>query len=125
MNSIDDRIRQSMSSDDRALLARLDADDTLYRDVIATFSGRMRWLNITGWIAGFVLFGVALLCAWQFVHQDDARTMMLWGAGTALAAAGLALIKVWFWMEIQRGAIVRELKRIQLQVANLEKTLAK
>ena len=125
MSSIDDRIRQSLSSDDRALLAQLDADDTLYRDVMATFHGRMRWLNIAGWIAGFALFGVALFCGWQFVAQTEPRTMMLWGAGTALAVAGLVLIKLWFWMELQKSAIVRELKRVELQVANLAKAVVK
>ena len=29
------------------------------------------------------------------------------------------MIKVWFWMEIQKNAIVREIKRVELQVANL------
>jgi uncharacterized membrane protein len=114
-----------MSSDDRALLAKLDADDTLYRDVITTFHGRMRWLNIGASIVGFALFAIALFCAWRFVTQGDLRAMMLWGAGTALAVAGLALIKIWFWMEIQKNAIVRELKRVELQVANLAKAMAK
>ena len=123
MSNIDDRIRQSMSSDDRTLLAQLDADDTLYRDVIATFHGRMRWLNIGGWIAGFALFGVAVLCAWRFVTEGDPRAMLMSGAGAGLAVAGLALIKVWFWMEIQKNAIVRELKRVELQVANLAKVV--
>src|SRR4051794_6594581 len=124
MSSIDDRIRQSMSSDDQALLARIDADDTIYREVIATFQGRMRWLNIGASIVGFTLFGVALFCAWRFITQTDPRSMILWGAGTGLAAAGLSMIKIWFWMEIQKNAIVRELKRVELQVANLAKALA-
>lgn len=37
-----------------------DVDDTLYRDVIATFQGRMRWMNIFSSIVGFALFGVAI-----------------------------------------------------------------
>jgi hypothetical protein len=125
MSSIDDRIRQSMSSDDQALLARIDADDTIYREVIATFQGRLRWLNIGASIVGFTLFGVALFCAWRFIAQTDPRSMILWGAGTGLAVAGLSMIKIWFWMEIQKNAIVRELKRVELQVANLAKALAK
>jgi hypothetical protein len=123
MSNLDERIRESLSSDDRTLLARLDADDTLYRDVVATFQGRMRWLNALGWIVGFVLFGVALLCAWQFWIQPDTRSMLLWGGGAALAISGVALIKVWFWMEIQKNAIVREIKRVELQLANLSAVL--
>jgi hypothetical protein len=36
-----------------------------------------------------------------------------------VAVAGLALVKVWFWMELQKNAIVREVKRLELQVASL------
>jgi hypothetical protein len=40
-------------------------------------------------------------------------------AASALAFAGLALIKVWFWLELQKNAIVREVKRLEVQVASL------
>ena len=79
------------SSDDRTLLAQLDADDTLYRDVVVTFQGRMRWLNALGWIVGFLLFWVALPCAWRFWIQTDTRGMLPWGGGAGLAISGLAL----------------------------------
>lgn len=45
--------------------------------------------------------------------------MLMWGAGTALAISGLTMIKVWFWMEIQKNAIVREIKRVELQLGKL------
>ena len=45
--------------------------------------------------------------------------MLLWGAGGGLAILALALVKVWFWMELQKNAIVREVKRLELQTALL------
>jgi hypothetical protein len=119
MSNLDERIRESLSADDRDLLAQIDADDSLYRDLIATFQGRMRWMNILSSIIGFILFGVALACAWQFTMETEPRGMLMWGAGAALAISGSTMIKVWFWMEIQKNAIVREIKRVELQVANL------
>ena len=45
--------------------------------------------------------------------------MLRWGGASALGFAGLALVKVWFWMEMQKNAIMREVKRLELQVASL------
>lgn len=123
MESIDERIQKALSSEDRALLEKLDSDSSLYGDIAATFRGHMRWLNVLGWVFGFVLFAVVVYCGWQFVAQTDLRSMQLWGAGAMLSALGLGLIKLYFFMEFQKNAIICEIKRVELQVAGLAAAL--
>jgi hypothetical protein len=123
MNEVDRAIRQSLSTEDTELLGRLGADQALHRQVLDTFEGQLRWFNAAGWIAGFVLFAVAGLFGWRFWFAQQIEEMLRWGAVSALAFAGLALIKVWFWMELQKNAIVREVKRLELQVASLAERL--
>ena len=119
MTDLDRAIRESLSSEDTELFDRLAADQALHRQVVATFEGQLRWLNAAGWIAGVVLFGVAGVSAWRFVQAQEIGDMLRWGAASALGFAGLALVKVWFWMELQKNAIMREVKRLELQVASL------
>ncbi len=119
MESFDDRIQKALSSEDREFLARIDADGSLYRDVAATFRGHTRWLNALAFLFAFVLLAVGVVCGWQFVMQTDMRSMQLWGAGTLLSFLALGLIKLWFWMEMQKVAILREIKRVELQLARL------
>lgn len=119
MNDLDQAIRQSLSAEDAALLDRLGADQALHRQVLATFEGRLRWFNVAGWLAGVALFGVACVLAWRFVQAEELRDMLRWGAASALAFAGIVLIKVWFWLELQKNAVVREVKRLEVQVASL------
>ena len=123
MESIDERIKKTLSSDDQAFLAQMDADGSLYRDIAATFRGHTGMLNIFGWLVGFGLFAVVVICGWQFATQTDWRSMQLWGAGTVLAFIGLGMIKLWFWMELQKVVIVREIKRVELQLASLTAAL--
>ena len=68
---------------------------------------------------GVGLFGVACVLAWRFVQAEDLGEMLRWGAASALAFAGVALVKVWFWLELQKNAVVREVKRLEVQVASL------
>lgn len=123
MESIDERIQKALSSEDRALLARMDADSSLYGDIAATFQGRTRWLNVFGWFGGLVFFALAVVCGWQFATQTDMRSMLLWGAGTIIAFLWLGMIKLWFWMELQKVGVVREIKRVELQLASLTAAL--
>lgn len=123
MNELDRAIRQSLSAEDAELLERV--DPSLRQQVLATFEGQLRWLNGAGWIAGFVLFGVASVMTWRFIYAPTLEEMLRWGAAAALGFAGLALIKVWFWMELQKNAILREVKRLEVQVAALAAQLAR
>ena len=123
MTDLDQAIRESLSSEDTKLFDRLGVDQALHRQVLATFEGQLRWFNTAGWIAGLVLFGVASVSAWRFVQAQELGDMLRWGAASALAFAGLALIKVWFWLELQKNAIVREVKRLEVQVASLASQL--
>jgi hypothetical protein len=119
MESIDERIQKALSSEDQAFLARMDADDSVYRDIAATFRGHTRWLNALAFVFAFVFLAIGAGCAWQFLTQSDWRSVQLWGAGTILSFLALGLIKLWFWMEMQKVAIVREVKRVELQLARL------
>jgi hypothetical protein len=123
MNELDRAIRQSLSAEDTELFDRLGADQGLHRQVLDAFEGRLRWFNAAGWIAGAVLFALACVFGWRFWFAQQLDDMLRWGAVSALAFAGIALIKVWFWMELQKNAIVREVKRLELQVASLAERL--
>lgn len=48
--------------------------------------------------------------------------MLHCGAASALAFAGLALIKVWYWLELQNDAVAREVKRLEVQVVSLRRS---
>jgi hypothetical protein len=101
----------------------LDSEGSLYDDIAGTFRGHMRWVNIMGWVAGFVMAGVAIFCSWQLFTQTDMRSMQLWGVGTTIAFLALGLIKLWFFLELHRSVLLREIKRLELQVAGLAASL--
>jgi hypothetical protein len=44
---------------------------------------------------------------------------MLWSAGALWAALAVAMLKMYFWMEMNKNVMLREMKRLELQVARL------
>ena len=75
MNDLDQAIRRSLSAEDAELLDRLGADQALHQQVLATFEGQPRWVNVAGWFAGFLLFGAASVMAWRFQQARELEEM--------------------------------------------------
>jgi hypothetical protein len=119
MTDIDDAIRGALSEEDARLLERFRADLPLPQQLMDSFRGQLAWLNVLSWIMGFVIFAVGVYCAWRFLTVSDVAAMLRWALGVIIAGMGLQLIKLFSWMEIEKNAIVREVKRLELQVARL------
>ena len=119
MTHIDEAIRQAMSADDAAALERFGSEQPLVDQILGTLGGQYRWLNLAGWIAGFAIFAIGVACGWRFLTAVELREMMVWGAAAGLSALALALIKIWFWMVLQQNQTLREVKRLELQIARL------
>jgi Family of unknown function (DUF6768) len=119
MTNLDQAIRQALSAEDAEFLARFEAEAPLHEQVLQTFRGTFGLLNALGWIAGFAFFAAFLYCAWNAYSAPALRDMLIWGAGATFAMIALGMIKLWFWMELQSNRVLREVKRLELQVARL------
>lgn len=119
MSDIDDAIRQALSADDKRALDDFAGEQPLLTHVLGAMGGPFRWLNLVGGVGGVILFAGGAYAAWRFAQAPDPRQMLLWGGVVVLAWSGLGMTKLWFWMEMHRNVTVREIKRLELQVARL------
>jgi hypothetical protein len=120
MTQIDDAIRQALSAEDARALEAFSGEQNMIQQAFATLgAGPNQLIYLGGWIGGFALFAVGVATGWQFYIADDPHAMALWGAATVMAFVGIGLIKIWFFMEMHKNQIIREVKRLELQVARL------
>lgn len=124
MNDLDKAIREGYSAEDAELMQRLAADPSMMRQVLNAFQGPFGAFNILGVFVSLILLAGGAYCVWRFVGAADVSGMLIWGGGAAVALCALSMIKIWFWMELQRNATVREIKRLELQVSRLAARLA-
>jgi len=118
MTDLDHAIRRTLSAEDQAFLDKLDKE-TPIDDIFSTFQGRYGALNVFAAIVTFALFGAVIYCAWNAFNAADVRSTLLWGFGASFAMLGVAMLKMYFWMEMHKNQILREVKRLELQVARL------
>jgi len=120
MTNIDDRIHAGLDADDRAFLASLDDSRGLFAQIGDTMGGPLGgWAKLVGVASVFVgLF--TLFAAWKLLTVDGTRELILWAAVVVSAIVMQGFIKDWFFSRMNMLAILRELKRLQVQVAMLE-----
>jgi hypothetical protein len=119
MTNLDQAIRQALSAEDAEFLARFEKDAPLHEQVLGTFTGQWALLNIFAAVLTFAMFGAFVYCVWQFFQAADVRDLIFWSTGALASALFVAILKIWFWMEMHKNQVLREVKRLELQVARL------
>lgn len=118
MTNLDQAIRDALSAEDAEFLARFEAQSPL-NEAMGAFSGKWGALNVFAAVISFAMFGAFVYCAWNAFSGADARETVLWSAGAVIAMLAVAMLKMYFWMELNKNVTLREIKRLELQVARL------
>jgi hypothetical protein len=119
MNEIDDAISKALAQEERELLDRLAAEPSMHAQAFAVMRGRHRVLVGSSIAVMVALVALAAWCAVRFFEAEEVRDLLLFATGFVLAILNVLAIKVWFWMELVKNSVVREVKRLELQVARL------
>ena len=118
MTDIDDRIRGALDADDRAFLASLDSRG-LFAQIGDTLGGPLAgWARLVAAIA-IVLALLALFAVWKLVTAQGSRELVLWATAVIVVVIAQGFTKDWLFSRMNMFAILREVKRLQVQVAML------
>lgn len=110
--NVDDTIRQAVNGDSRD-------EENIIIETLRVMRGRNAWLN---WIcAAFSLafFGIQVYAGYKLYIITDASDRVFWAVVFLFAAMAVGMLKLWLWMMVNRNAVIRELKRLELEVARL------
>lgn len=118
MQDIDDLIRKALCEEDQRWFDQLD-EQSLHEMVVASFQGKMRGFVILVYAGIFLAFVIMLLCGYEMLVVEDGRMRHLYSVGFVMAGLVIAMLKIWYWMELNRLAMTREIKRVELQLARL------
>lgn len=116
--NIDDLIRDALTKEEARFYDEL-GEQNLPEMIAGLFHGKMRWWTILSVIVQFVMFGFTIYFGIQFFKAEELREMMIWGAGGMTFFLAMSFMKLFHWLMMDKNAILREIKRLELQVATL------
>lgn len=117
MSNIDERIAGALSEDDHAFLAALDNDRGLFTQVGDVLGGPLGgWAKLI-FVVTFFLAIATFYAIWQLFTVEGTRETIMWATGVVIGFMATGFTKDWFFSRMNMIAILREVKRLQVQVA--------
>ena len=114
MKKLDDDIRKVLADED--VPYDLEREEGVFRQMAGIYRGKLRWLAIAVTIESVVFLAVLVLAAVRFFQVPDTRGQILYATIVLLMAMLLLLVKLWGWGQMNRNAIQREIKRLELRM---------
>ena len=122
IDEIDVLIREALGQDDAELLDQF-GQQSLPEMITDAFRGRRRLETAAVTVVILFFFGLSIFCAVRFIGAGEIRPMLLWGGGFLVCWSSMIGFKIVSWMDMNRNALAREIKRLELQVAQLAKSV--
>ena len=124
MMNIDEKIKAELSNKAQALDEILVDDQGLFDLVKGSFKGAMgRWMILIN----IVIIAVSAVMVWtgyQFFTSNNLEGYTFWGVCLLLSVFAQVAMKQWVWMEMSRCSLMREIKRVELELAKLSVRLS-
>lgn len=121
--SIDDKIKQALAAEDAEIFEQFADEPSLLAQGLELLQSRNRWINTMVVVVMFVFLGIGVYSLWQFILATEVKSLMSWAMSFGFSMLAVGMLKLWAWMEIEKNCTVREIKRLELQVARLAQRL--
>ncbi|MHC4192239.1 MAG: DUF6768 family protein [Planctomycetota bacterium] len=87
------------------------------------FSEKMRWVMITVWVWFFIFMVPIIISIIFFFMTDQTKYQIMFAAIFVCCCLTIGFLKVFAWVMLQRHGIKREIKRLELRIAELNETV--
>ena len=118
LEEIDELIKETLTQEEAKFYDELEEQNILEM-VGGLFQGKNKWIMYLMNIMTLVFFGLFVYCLVQFFNTDSTNELIKWSFGGLMFLLGVSMLKVFAWMQMDKNAILREMKRLELQVSSL------
>jgi len=118
MGKNDDLISAALAAEDRELLAA-HAEPGYFAQATGMFRGKLGWVIWFTYLVGLASFAVSMYAMWQTWHVEEALQAVRWGVVSLLFFQGTVIMKLFLGSHMEANRMLREVKRVELQVAML------
>lgn len=118
MTNIDDEIRAALRDEDKAFLDDIElADANPIDEIFRKMVTRWRWISWIAYIYSFLAFIGCIWSAVEFFGAESTTREILFATMFITFFITTGLLKMWTWGQMNKNALMIEIKRLQLMVA--------
>lgn len=118
MEEIDKLIKETLTKEEAEFYNSLDEQNPIEM-LGGLFRGKNAWFIIVINIVTLISFVAFIYCLVQFLKVETTNELIKWGAGGFSAILTISMLKIFVWMQMDKNAILREMKRLELQISSI------
>lgn len=97
--------------------------ETVYAWFRDCYSRRMRWVMVCVYVQYSILLVPLVYSAIAFFRTDQVRSQILYATIFLFCNLWIGFVSVFAWVMMQRPSISREIKRLELRIAELTEAI--
>jgi len=118
VNDLDRKIQQALSDEDPELFGP-GGEMAMFEMMFDTFKGRLRRWMYLAFLFVFAFVAIMFFCLWKFFTAETVDDRVFWGVLFIMTGFAQAMLKMWGFMQMDKRNVLREIKRVELQIATL------
>jgi len=115
---IDDLIKEALSEEEAKFYDEL-GEQSLMGKLGGVHKGKTGWLASIMTVMHVLIFIVFVFCTVRFLNTEVTNELIKWACAGFLCMVFMSFMKLYIWMQVDKNDILRELKRLELQVSAL------
>lgn len=113
---IDELIKEALGAEEAKFYEEL-GEQNLMEKLGQVHKGKTGWLASIMTFMHIIIFIVFVFCTVQFFNTEVTNEMIKWASAGFLCMIMMGMMKLYLWMQMDKNDILRELKRLELQVS--------
>lgn len=118
MEDIDKLIKETLSEEEAKFYEDLE-EQNVFQMLIGLFKGKNKWIIALVNAMILVFFILFIYCAVEFFKTDVTNELIIWGLGGFVCLTFVSMLKLFAFMQMDKNALLREIKRLELQISSL------
>ena len=116
--NIDELIKETLNKEEAKFYDELE-EQNLIGKLGEVYKGKMGWLAIIMNVFHLVIFGLLIYCIIRFFGTNETNELIKWASAGFLCMIVMSMLKLYIWMQMDKNDMLREMKKLELQVATL------
>jgi len=83
------------------------------------FKGKNSWIMYVMNFMTLVFFVGFIVCVVKFFDTENTNELIMWSVGGIIALLAVSMLKIFAWLQMDKKALLREMKRLELQISSL------
>jgi hypothetical protein len=119
MRDLDRIIDDALGQEESELLRSISGEPNILERALGMFGAGVGWMVAFMMVIQTLMFVAGVWAAWNFFEASEPVAQLRWGLPAAVLLLMSVTIKLAVAPAIQHNRLMRELKRVELQIARL------